>query len=244
MPEPEPGPAATDLAAGVAALVTPIYDTLEALASEVLSCRRAAGDGPCTERSLAPLEKAIAPRLAAHPSLAGMGFVAAPGVIGGLERYLLWWQRSGEDLARLRLNLETTSVDVYDYLQMEWFQVARDHGGRAAFGPYVDYAGSGLYVVTASVPVVLDGSFLGVAGADIEMAQLERRLIAVLRTSPLEALVVGGERRVLASNTPRWVVGSRLGGPPRPGELGTTEVVEVPEGPGWQVVLTDVAVAY
>lgn len=239
-----PGPSATDLAAGVAALVTPIFVTLEALAAEVLACRRSAGEGPCSERSLAPLEKAIAPRLAAHPGLAGMGYVAAPGVIGGLERYILWWQRSGEDLARLRLNFDPTSVDVYDYLQMEWFQEARDRGGRAAFGPYVDYAGSGLYVVTASVPIVLAGEFLGVAGADITMAQLERRLIAVLRTSPLEALVVGGERRVLAANTARWVVGSRLPEPPGSGGPGVGEVVEVPEGPGWRVVLTDVPVQF
>ncbi|MEZ5095807.1 MAG: hypothetical protein R2731_06640 [Nocardioides sp.] len=98
-----PVPGAEDLAAAVSALVAPVFESLETLGADVLACREAAGT-PCTEADLATLEKRIAPRLAAHPAAAGMGFVAAPGVIGGQERFLLWWQRAGDDLARLRLN--------------------------------------------------------------------------------------------------------------------------------------------
>ncbi|MEZ5193926.1 MAG: hypothetical protein R2734_16505 [Nocardioides sp.] len=43
----------------------------------------------------------------------------------------------------------------------------------------------------------------GVAGADLVMSQVERRLTAILRTRPREAVVVNDERRVLAANTAR-----------------------------------------
>ncbi|MFN8193429.1 MAG: cache domain-containing protein [Nocardioidaceae bacterium] len=231
-------PSAHQLAAAVQAMIEPVFASLEDLAGEVVSCRRDA-PGPSTERSFAPLEAAIAPRLAAHPALAGMGYVAAPGVVAGQDRFLIWWQRSGDDLARLRLNFDPSSVDVYDYLQMEWFQEAQAGGARNAFGPYVDYSGSGLYVVTASVPVVADDSFLGVTGADIVMAELERRVIAILRTSGVEAVAVNGERRVVAANTSRWVVGERLAQPPARGDGVFTDVAEVPRGLGWCIAVGD-----
>lgn len=244
MPTPAtPYPAAPPLAAAVEALIGPVFDSLEVLAEEVVACRRGHDTAPCTERSLSRLESVIAPRLAAHPSLAGMGYVAAPGVVAGQDRYLLWWQRSGDDLARLRLNFDPSSIDVYDYLQMEWFQEAQAGGTRNAFGPYVDYSGSGLYVVTASVPVVIGRTFLGVAGADIVMAHVERRLIAILRTCPTEAVVVNRERRVLAANTARWVVGARLSRVPRAGDGEFAEVAAVPDGPGWLVAVSDRPVA-
>lgn len=232
-------PTAQHLAAGVSALVGPVFDSLEALAGEVLGCRAGSGSGPCTERSLSPLESAIAPRMAAHPSLTGMGYVAEPGTVAGQERFLIWWQRSGDELARLRLNFDATSVDIYDYLQMEWYQQARDGGARNAFGPYVDYSGAGLYVVTMSVPVVADGVFLGVAGGDVVMSQLEPRLIAILRTATHEAVVVNRERRVLAANTATWVVGTRLPAMPAVGDAGFVDVADVPDGPGWVVAVGD-----
>ena len=61
-------PSAHQLAAAVQAMIEPVFASLEDLAGEVVSCRRDA-PGPSTERSFAPLEAAIAPRLAAHPAL-------------------------------------------------------------------------------------------------------------------------------------------------------------------------------
>lgn len=234
------GPSVEDLAEAVGALVAPVFASLEVLAGEVLACRRRAPGSGCTERDLVPLERAIAPRLAAHPAVLGMGYVAAPWAVEGQERYLLWWQRTGEDLARLRLNFDPSSVDVYDYLQMEWYRAAASGGVRNAFGPYVDYSGSGSYVVTASVPAVdAEGTFVGVAGADISMAHLESRLIAILRTVPVETVVMNDEARVLAANTARWVVGARLSTLASEGSRdGFVQEVAVPGGFGWRVATT------
>ncbi len=130
---------------------------------------------------------------------------------------MAWWQRHNERVARLRLNFDPTSIDVYDYLQMDWYQLAQRGQARVAYGPYVDYSGSDMYTITATVPVVADGDFLGVAGADLVVGQVERKLIEVLRQSPDDAVVVNTERRVIAANTPRWIVGSLLSAMPQPG---------------------------
>lgn len=233
------------LAAAVGDLLDPLYVSLEALAAEIVRCRRAAGAGGFTERSLASFENVVAARLAVHPAMAGAGYLAEPGIITGQDRYLLWWQRAGDDeLARLRLNFDASSVDIYDYLQMEFFQLARDGGARNAFGPHVDYSGSGLYVLTATVPVLAEGVFLGAAGADISMSLLERELVAVLRTGAAESVVVNAERRVIAANSPDWVVGSRLSGQPVAGDGSFVEVASVPRGPGWLVAVTDRPLAH
>ncbi|CAA9315136.1 MAG: FIG00828551: hypothetical protein [uncultured Nocardioidaceae bacterium] len=155
----------------------------------------------------------------------------------GHERFMSWWQRSpAGGVARLRLNFDPASVDVYDYLQMEWFQSARGGRRRVVYGPYVDYSGSELYILTMTVPVHLAGGFVGVVGADLAATALERRLVLVLRRSADEAVLVSAERRVLATNSPRWVVGTRLPGLPTAGASFTT-VEEVPNGTGWLVAV-------
>src|SRR5919204_6432809 len=101
------------------------------------------------------------------------------------------------------------SVDVYDYLDMEWFTNAQRLGRRTVFGPYVDYTGADHYVLTLTIPVV-DDRFLGVVGVDIRMSAYEPELLAILKQIPGEAVLVNAERRVIVANSPRWVVGSKV----------------------------------
>lgn len=226
------------LAAAVSQVLEPTYRQLESLAATVAESHPSAGGW--TERQLAPVADATVAMIAEDPITVGFGYVAAPGDVDGKERFLAWWQRSGDQVSRLRLNFDPTSIDVYDYLEMEWFQLARDGQRRVAYGPYVDYSGAGLYVVTATVPVHIDGRFVGVVGADLLVEELERRLVAVLQSVAEDAVVVSGERRVIAANTPRWVVGARLPTMPTVGNLDTefALVVELEVGTGWVVALT------
>ena len=55
--------------------------------------------------------------------------------------------------ARIRLNLDPESVDLYDYLDMDWFTVPLHEGRRYVYGPHVDFSGADRYVVTMTVPV-------------------------------------------------------------------------------------------
>ncbi len=170
-----------------------------------------------------------------------MGFVAAPFVVDGRERYMAWWQRINDRATRLRLNFDPTSIDVYDYLQMDWYQLAQRGQARVAYGPYVDYSGSDMYTLTVAVPIVVDGTFLGLAGADLVVGEVERRLLEALRQTTADAVVVNTERRVIAANTPRWIVGSRLAAMPSAGPasdpIAFREVAEMPLGTGWTLAI-------
>ncbi|MGW0157777.1 cache domain-containing protein [Mycobacterium sp. NPDC003323] len=225
---------AHELAEQASATLEPVYDSLRRVAEEVLRSRppRAA----LTEAHFSGLHRLLAELIGDDHGLWGMGFVAAPFVVEGCERYMAWWQRHNERIARLRLNFDPTSIDVYDYLQMDWYQLAQRGQQRVAYGPYVDYSGSDMYTITATVPVLADGAFLGVAGADLVVGDVERRLIEVLRHADGDAVVVNTERRVIAANTPRWYVGSRL--PAVPAQDDTfSDVAELPLGLGWAVAL-------
>lgn len=226
------------LASGVSQILEAPYRRLESLAAIVAESHPT--DGGWTERQLAPVAEAAVAMLAEDPITAGFGYVATPGDVDGRERFMAWWQRSGNHISRLRLNFDPTSIDVYDYLQMEWFQLARDGRRRVAYGPYVDYSGAGLYIVTATVPVLVDHRFVGVVGADLVVDELERRMVAVLQTVPNEAVVVSGERRVIAANTPRWVVGARLPEMPTSDihDSEFSQVFELQVGTGWVVAVT------
>ncbi|BBZ74756.1 hypothetical protein MANY_00930 [Mycolicibacterium anyangense] len=234
-----PDSTAHSLAASVSAALEPIYQRLERLAAEVMGARprRAA----FTEAHLSGLQRLIVEFLGEEPVAWGMGFIAAPWVVDARERYLAWWQREGERVARLRLNFDPASIDVYDYLQMDWYQLAQRGQARVAYGPYVDYSGSDMYTLTATIPVVADGDFLGVAGADLAVGEVEHRLVGILRQSPEDVVIVSTERRVIAANTPRWVVGSRLStlpvAGPRTDPSAFREVVEVPLGVGWTLAV-------
>ncbi|TGD84886.1 hypothetical protein BayCH28_23475 [Mycolicibacterium sp. CH28] len=232
-------PSARRLAEQATQTLEPIYELLGRVAEEVLASRPARA--ALTEAHFSGLQRLLADLVGRDPGIGGMGFVAAPFVVDGLERYMAWWQRQNERVARLRLNFDPTSIDVYDYLQMDWYQLAQRGQARVAYGPYVDYSGSDMYTITATIPVIADGTFLGVAGADLVVGRVERRLIDVLRQTSEDAVVVNAERRVIAANTPRWIVGSRLAAMPAAGPAADPgafrEVAEMPLGTGWVLAI-------
>lgn len=81
--------------------------------------------------------------------------------------------------------------------------------------------------------VFAEREFLGIAGTDIRMSHLEPELLAVLRDVSVPAVLVTGERRVVAANTPRWIPGTGLDRPPAPGDGTFAAVTEVGADSGW-----------
>ena len=230
---------ARDLAERASRALEPIYGLLDQVATEVLRSRPARA--ALTEAHFSGLQRLLADLRTHEQGIWGMGFVAAPFVVDGRERYMAWWQRTHQRVARLRLNFDPTSIDVYDYLQMDWYQLVQRGQARVAYGPYVDYSGSDLYTITATIPVVSDGTFLGVAGADLSVGDVEHALIEVLRQTSEDAVVVNTERRVIAANTPRWIVGSLLPSMPQPGPAtdpaAFRDVAEMPLGTEWMLAI-------
>ncbi|MGD9517407.1 PDC sensor domain-containing protein [Mycolicibacterium sp.] len=233
------GSPARRLAEDASRSLEPIYELLGQIADEVLRCLPPRAT--LSEAHFSTLHRSLAERLQREHAVWGMGFIAAPFVVDGLERYMAWWQRNNDRVARLRLNFDPTSIDVYDYLQMDWYQMAKRGQARVAYGPYVDYSGSDMYTITATIPVVADGIFLGIAGADLVVGEVERKLLEVLGQADEDAVVVNTERRVIAANTSRWFVGSRLpampAASPTPDPEGFRQVADMPLGTGWVVAI-------
>jgi hypothetical protein len=110
-----------------------------------------------TPDRLSGMREIIWHQLSLLPAADGAGIVAAPGVIAGKDRHLEWWQRTdgGTDgFARIRLNLDPESIDLYDYLDMDWFTIPRRSARPYVYGPYIDFSGADRYVVTMTVPVI------------------------------------------------------------------------------------------
>ena len=226
--------ASESLAVAVAAHVEPIYAPIEALGDKVVKCRRVRGR--LREDYLSPVATMVRTTLANEPLFAGFGFVADTDVVEGESHFMLWWQVRGSGASRLRLNLDPSSPDHYDYQSMPWFTSAREERRRVVHGPYVDYSGSELFTLTVTAPVIDGDDFLGVTGADLNFLELERRLVGVLRRAGTDACVVNDEGRVIATNTARWVVSSRIHGQLAAGSDGVAEVTPVSGGYGWRVV--------
>ena len=233
-------------AARVRATIEGVFGPVRAIGEGFVAQRRsslAAGSALTPDR-LSGMREIIWHQLSLLPAADGAGIVAAPGVVAGKDRHLEWWQRTGsgdrgpDGFARIRLNLDPESIDLYDYLDMDWFTIPRDEGRPYVYGPYLDFAGADRYVVTMTVPVTDAGpagerEFLGVAGTDIRMSHLEPDLLAILRSVPAPAVLVTAERRVVAANTPHWISGTRLPRLPAAGDGDFAAVTKVGADSGW-----------
>lgn len=246
----------------VRAVLEEVFGAASAIGDAFAAQRRgciAAGTALTADR-LASLREIIWHQLSQLPAAEGAGVVAAPGVIEGKHRHLEWWQRNAADdtapdgYARIRLNLDPESIDLYDYLDMDWFTVPQRDGRRYVYGPYVDFSCANRYVITLTAPVADrtesdstesdttgfdrtggEREFLGVAGVDIRMSHLEPELLAILRSVTVPAVLVTAERRVVAANTAHWISGTRLARLPAAGDGTFAAVTDVGAGSGWRL---------
>ncbi|MEZ5124117.1 MAG: GntR family transcriptional regulator [Solirubrobacterales bacterium] len=90
----------------------------------------------------------------------------------------------------------------------------RDAGERWIAGPFVDHSGTNEHILTLTLPVVRDGRFLGVAGADIAVGAIEPIAAPALAATGADAALLNHRGRVIATNTPRWPVGLLWPGDP------------------------------
>jgi len=158
---------------------------------------------------LAELRPLVAKVLRRHEGFAaGAGVVLAPGVLCDAARWIEWWWADrGTGLERLEVDLDTESADFYDYTTTEWYREPERSGAPWVAGPYVDYICTHQYTFTVSVPVVHEGRFVGVAGADVLAEEVERAVLPGLARLGRVAVLASGNGRVIASNTARFAPG-------------------------------------
>lgn len=219
-------------AAAVADVVERVFATVSGIRDAALDVLAAAPD---RQHEPAGVLGDRARRLLVQPGevAVGLGLVVAPRPVRGLPLRLHWWQvDGGQGVRALTPDLRPDSVGFYDYATSEWFAVPERTGERHVVGPYVDVHGTGRYVLTFTEPVVVDGAFLGVVGADVPVARFESHLLAVLGVPRHAVLVLNGEGRVVLSTSAERVVGSWLAPGTEPGEP-----VPVPGTP-WRLVVS------
>ncbi|MEV0968577.1 cache domain-containing protein [Microtetraspora glauca] len=212
---PDPTPAGATAAAVTCALAR-VRDTAEEIFAALDDIRAATrgraravrrGGRRLVSADLAALRPLLFGRLGAV--IAGIGFIAAPGLLADAPWYLEWWQENptGTPVQLLR-DLDPSSSAFYDYTHWDWYAGPESGADRTICGPYVDYLCTDEYSLTLSVPVTLDGVFLGVAAADVFVRRFEAAVVPALRDVPVPAFLVNAQGRVVASNTARWIAGS------------------------------------
>lgn len=159
----------------------------------------------------------------------GLGLILEPGTLAAHPLRLEWWQRpSGQEApVPLEVDLRPDSVGFYDYTAADWFAVPRRTRARHVVGPYVDVHGTDRYLLTLTMPVEVDGRFLGVAGADVPITGFETTVLRRLGTR--EAILANEEGRIVVSTSSRWITGCLL---PERGRRAGVRLARLP----WELV--------
>ncbi len=151
--------------------------------------------------------------------LYGAGFCATDAIVNE-GNPLAWWQ--GPDRSLLASSTFGPGQAAIDLQRLEWFRVPAATGAGHIAGPFVDYLCSNEITLTASIPVTLDGAFVGVLCADVLVASIENLLLPLL--SQLEgAALVNSSGRVVVSANPGYETGDRF-----VGDLDTTRSTRYP----------------
>jgi hypothetical protein len=192
---------------------TSIYDDLRVMAvaseSELRDSRGT--KAVVTERDLRAVQPAAAAFLSRHQIPMAAGIVVGPGVIENKDGSIDFWRRGDAGTTqRIVFNLSPDDPGFYDFVTYEWFAEVVSTGKPAIQGPYLDYAGMDKYIVTAMVPLSLDGILIGTAGCDTEVRELERVIMPILRTIPGDAALVSKLDRIILGNSGRFLVGNRV----------------------------------
>jgi hypothetical protein len=167
---------------------------------------------PLHRSDLTPLHEVIFNVLANHRDLvAGAGVIIAPDLLRDAPRWLEWWWTTAAGTPEaLRVNLDPDAPDFFDYTTADWYATPERTLARQAAGPYVDYACTGEYAITLSVPVSSGDRLLGVAAADILVSSVERRVLPALMSIAHPVVLANVDGRVIASNSPHWTPGLRI----------------------------------
>jgi len=215
--------AAQDCVAAVDAIFSAVFARVDEWRSHVERLTELA-DGVVSSAAVDTLiESMVVPELERAGALEiGGGFVAAPGFLADAEWHLAWWLggtaggRSGSaPRVRRLLATEDPGDDAFrDYTTLEWWRVPATTRAPHITGPYVDYLCTDDYTLTLTTPVMLADTMVGVVGADLYVADVERSILPSLRSVAETTTLVNAWGRVVVSTDPHLATGSilRIGG--------------------------------
>ncbi|MDQ0029913.1 cache domain-containing protein [Arthrobacter bambusae] len=193
------------------------YQDLEFAAEKISESltRRMSGRSKIMDGDLVDLPEVSRSFLEGHPTAVGAGAIFAVASVSRAEGVLEWWLRDESGtISKRTFDLVPDTDGFYDYEQQPWFTIAARTGHVTLVGPYVDYLGMGEYILTLTVPLYVSGQFLGVAGSDIRVRDLEGVFVPAIRALPNDAALLNDQDRVIVGNSGRFLVGDRVKGVP------------------------------
>lgn len=159
---------------------------------------------------LIDLRGAIADVISRPGPVSGAGVIVSPGILADAPYWMEWWWATPKgDPEALRLNLEPSAPDFFDYTTAEWYVRPEQSGTSYIAGPYVDYSCRNDYALTLSQPVHAGGRFVGVAALDIAVTRFEHWLLPLLSRLDGPATLVNAVGRVIMSTSPTAWPGQR-----------------------------------
>ena len=188
-----------------------VFAPLEAWLPELQEqLRGALAHGPVPGAQLTALVEERAHRILddADRPLYGAGYCASDRAVSE-GNPLAWWQ--GPERSLLASSTFGPGQAAIDLVRLEWYRVPEASGVRHVAGPFVDYLCSNEITITSSMPVEVDGEFLGVICADVLVSALEGALLPSLAGLPNATLVNTGGR-VVVSTDPDFETGDRYAG--------------------------------
>jgi hypothetical protein len=173
---------------------------------------------PPTRDDLASLRPAILDVLADRCALVtGAGVFTAPDLLADARHWLeWWWTRTSGAPESLRVNLDPTAPDFFDYTNDDWYVTPARTGAPHVAGPFVDYACTNQYALTVSVPVTVGRRLVGVAASDVLLSSLEARILPGLHRVGEPMVLLNANGRVVMSSSADFAPGDRF--PPEPDE--------------------------
>jgi hypothetical protein len=177
-----------------------------------------AGVGPFDDDQLATMQDLAVGLLSRRTIADGAGFIFDPDRIAIAEQLIQWQVRSqAGGFEPYGFVYDADSTEYYDFMRLPWFETPRRTGEPTMAGPYLDYLGVDDYVLTATVPIVSGGAFVGVAGVDIQVSLLERVMLSRCRGLRVPVALVTSEDRIVCSNSAHYLPGDRLPHAPEAG---------------------------
>ena len=161
---------------------------------------------------LTDLRGVISDVLASQAGLvAGAGVITAPHLLVDAPYWMEWWWAvPDKEPEALRVNLEPSAPDFFDYTSADWFVTPQRSGKRHIAGPYVDYVCTNEYTMTLALPVAVRDEFVGVVGIDVTISGWERRILPKLQSLPEPMTLTNAAGRVIASTSAFLSPGQRL----------------------------------
>lgn len=179
---------------------------------------------------LIDLRGAIADVISRPDLISGAGVIVSPGVLADAPYWMEWWWATAKgDPEALRLNLEPSAPDFFDYTTAEWYAMPQQTGTRYIAGPYVDYSCRNDYALTLAQPVQANGRFVGVAALDVTATRLEHWLLPQLAPLGGPTTLVNAAGRVIMSTSATAWPGQRASEP-------AGEPLTDPSIFGWHIV--------